>query len=170
MVSLDTHSSAVFSPCETWRYRLERVVGNGKTAAGLMVNPSKAGAVANDPTIVKWIGFGRRMGIGRFIIGNKFAHVATDISELRTAADPIGPDNDDHIEQIMRDADIHIVAWGQLGKLPASLRGRWRDVAAIADKVGCRLMCWGTSKDGHPRHPLMLAYDTPLVEWTRPTK
>jgi hypothetical protein len=61
------------------------------------------------------------------------------------------------------------VAWGPLGKLPPPLRTRWRDVVAIADRVGCRLMCWGTAQDGQPRHPLMLAYSTPLIEWRRPS-
>lgn len=161
--------SAVFSPCGAYRYRLERECGgSGPVIAGIMVNPSIAGAEKNDPTITKWLGFARGLNASRIIIGNKFAHVATDVRELRGAADPIGADNDKHIEQILRDADMHIVAWGPLAKLPKPLRWRWRDVAAIADRVGCRLMCWGTAQDGQPRHPLMLAYATPLIEWHRP--
>lgn len=161
--------SAVFSPCGTYRLRLERDLGvPGLTALGLMVNPSKAGAEVDDHTIRKWYGFAPRHDIGRFIIANKFAHVATDVKELRFCVDAVGPDNDKHIEQAMRDADVHIVAWGPLAKLPPNLRTRWREVVAIADRVGCKLMCFGTAQDGHPRHPLMLAYNTPLVPWIRP--
>lgn len=161
--------SAVISKCELYRYRLEREVETGGlVAAGIMVNPSKADGEIDDHTIRKWFGFSSRHGIGRFIIGNKFGYRATDVDQLRTATDPVGPDNDKHLEQIMRDADLHIVAWGPLSKLPPKLRGRWREVVSIADKVGCRLMCWGTAKDGQPRHPLMLAYDTSLIEWKRP--
>lgn len=161
--------SSVFSEDGEYRLRLDRDLGiSGITAAVIMVNPSKAGASMNDHTIRKLFGFAPRHNIGRFIVGNKFAHVATDVKELRSCADPVGPENDKYLEQIMRDADLHIVAWGPLSKLPPQLRSRWRDVVAIADRVGCKLMCFGTAQDGHPRHPLMLAYDTPLIEWMRP--
>lgn len=161
--------SAVLSDCGRYRYRLDRDTGRGMaTAAGFMVNPSKADGTIDDQTIRKWSGFAERNGIGRFIIGNKFAYRATDVRELRHAADPIGPENDSHIERIMREADIHIVAWGPLAKLPPRLRGRWRKIVEIAEKVGCQLYCFGTALDGHPRHPLMLSYDTPLVKWRAP--
>lgn len=160
--------SAIISPCELFRYRLERVVGPGLTAAVYGVNPSKADHKIDDQTIRKLYGFGKRLSIGRWLVGNPFAYRATDVKELTNAVDPIGPDNDRHIEQIMRDADLHIVAWGPLSKLPPRLRHRWRAIANIAERVGCQLMCWGTAQDGHPRHPLMLAYDTPLVPWSIP--
>jgi hypothetical protein len=169
MTSLFQPGSAVLSSCGLYRYRLERDLGrDGPTVAILSVNPSTADATIDDQTIRKDMGFGERLGWGRIIKGNKFAWRATDVKALRTARDPIGPDNDAHLEQIMRDADLHIVAWGPLAKLPPPLRRRWRSVAAIGDVVGCRLMCWGTAQDGHPRHPLMLAYATPLIEWERP--
>ncbi len=161
--------SAIISPCGLFRYRLERTTGitSTRTVAGIMVNPSTADATANDHTIRKWIGFSETIGAAKFIIGNKFAYRSKDVTDLQRAVDPIGPDNDKHIEQILRDADLHIVAWGTLGKLPPNLRYRWREVKAIADKVGCPLYCWGTAKDGHPKHPLTLGYDTPLIPWQR---
>lgn len=165
MSDLLIQRSAVLSPCGDYRPRLERAMGAGRVAAGIMVNPSTADAHEDDQTIMKWYGFSQRLGFGRFIIGNKFAFRAADVRALRSASDPIGPDNDKHIEQIMRDADIHIVAWGPMSKLPKALRSRWVDIVAIADRVGCPLYCWGTAQDGHPRHPLMLAYNTPLVRW-----
>jgi hypothetical protein len=161
--------SAIFSDCGTWRYRLEReFIQAGPTVAILGVNPSTAGAEVNDQTIRKDIGFGRRLGWGRLIKGNKFAFCATDVRELRTARDPIGPDNDEHLSAILSDADIVIAAWGPLAKLPKDLRRRWRTVAKIADRLNKPLMCFGTAQDGQPRHTLMLAYETPLIEWKRP--
>lgn len=141
----------LFSPCGKYRYRLERVTGDKATPA--------------DPTVRKVDGFSQRHDWDRFILGNKFAAVATDVKKLREMADPVGPDNDMHLEQILRDADIHFVAWGQLGKLPPRLRSRYLQVLTIARRVGCKLHCLGTAQDGHPRHPLMLAYDTPIEEW-----
>jgi hypothetical protein len=161
--------TAVLSSCGIYRMRLERDLGsNGPTVAILGVNPSTADASIDDQTIRKDIGFGRRLGWGRLIKGNKFAFRATDVKALRTAADPIGPENDMHLEQIMRDADMVIAAWGPLSKLPDRLRTRWRRVVAIADAVGKPLHCFGTAQDGHPRHTLMLAYETALTAWSHP--
>lgn len=159
--------SAVISACGHYRYRLERETGmlEGKTAAFIMVNPSTADATKNDATIRKLLGFGGYLGFRKIIVGNKFAYRATDVSELKTANDPVGPNNDAHLEQIFRDADIHIMAWGPLAKLAPAMRGRWKRIVSIARDVGCPLYCLSTAKDGQPRHPLMLAYQTPLTEW-----
>jgi hypothetical protein len=163
--------SAVFSPCGTFRLRLDRDVDpllGGQVAALCGVNPSKAGVEANDHTIRKDIGFSRIHGWARFIKINKFAHVATDVRELAGVADPVGPENDRYIEQAIREADVFVPCWGPLAKLPRRLRGRWLEVLAIAERVGKPIMCFGTAQDGQPRHTLMLAYTTPLIPWSRP--
>lgn len=180
MSALLTRQSAIISDCGLYRYRLERELlgvgraydaggaayATGGTAAFIMVNPSTADAETDDATIRKVKGFASRLGAARIIVGNKFAFRATDIKALRHCAAPVGPENDAHLEQIMRDADMHIVAWGPLGKLPPGrLRARWRAVAEIARKVGCTLQCLGTAQDGHPRHPLMLGYSATLAPW-----
>ena len=167
--------SAIISDCGLYRYRLERHRLSGSGAvAWIMVNPSTADADNDDATIRKVIGFTERLGGGWAIVGNKFAYRATDIHALH-ALDPHrgpaiarGPDNDRHLAEIMRAAPLVIAAWGPLHKLPKSMRRRWRAVCEIADQSGAKLMCLGVANDGQPRHPLMLAYDTPLIEWKRP--
>lgn len=169
MIDLLTESSAIFSDCGRYRWRLERSTGTpGATASITMVNPSKAGAAVNDHTIRKWLGFARVLKISRFIVTNKFAHVATDVDDLKAVADPVGPDNDRHIEEAMRAADLTIFAWGSLSKLPPHLRGRWRVVAKIAERIGRPAYCLGTAQDGQPLHPLTLGYDRPLMLWPKP--
>ena len=166
MADLLLYRSAILSPCSLFRYRLEREVSHeGLVAAILGVNPSTADAEIDDHTIRKDMGFARRFGWRKIIKGNKFAFRATDVRELRRAHDPVGPENDTHLERIMRDADIVVAAWGPLAKLPPQLRSRWREVVAIADRVGKPLHCFGTAKDSQPRHTLMLAYNTPLLPW-----
>lgn len=164
-------SSAVISPCGLYRPRLERRLASpsGPVISLGMVNPSTADATLNDHTIRKGIGFGDRAGGSRLLVWNKFSFRATDIKALRTAIDPIGPDNDRHIEAILREADLHIVAWGPLNKLPRHLRRRWEVVVEIADRVGARLLCLGTANDGHPRHPLMVPYSQALISWSPPS-
>jgi hypothetical protein len=161
--------SAVLSPCGQYRYRLEREISLfGPRAAVIMVNPSTADAEINDATIRRVIGFGERLGWSRVTVGNVFAYRATDIRDLAGATDPIGPDNAYHLRAIMDQADLTVVAWGTLTKLPPSLRGEWRTVAEIAASIGVPLKCFAEAKDGHPRHPLMLKYDLELAVWQAP--
>jgi hypothetical protein len=161
--------SAIISTCGQYRYRLDRDLGrSGPIVAIIGVNSSTADAVINDATIRKDIGFGHRLGWSRIIKGNKFAFRATNVKTLRLIADPVGPDNDGYLTNIMREADIVIAAWGPLTKLPKPLRGRWLEVVGIADRIGHKLKCWGTAMDGHPRHPLMLSYNVPLIDWKMP--
>lgn len=166
-MNLFFQKSAIISPCGLYRTRLEREIsGDGLVAAIIGVNPSKADAEIDDATIRKDMGFARRFGWRKIIKGNKFAYRATDVRVLRDVADPIGPHNDAALEAMMREADIVVAAWGPLAKLPPNLRSRWLDVVAIADRIGKPLHCFGTAKDGQPRHTLMLSYDTPLLPWS----
>ena len=162
-------SSAVISGCGRYRYRLDRDAAPagrsfGPRMAWIMVNPSTADAADDDATIRKVVGFSRRNDCFRVTVGNLFAYRAKDVRELKSAADPIGPDNDRYLRTIMREAQCIVVAWGPLAKQPKHVRDRFRRVAELAN--GKPLWCLGTAKDGHPLHPLMLAYDTPLVPWT----
>lgn len=163
--------SAILSSCGLYRYRLEREVDpllGDKTVAFVMVNPSTADAVEDDATIRKVIGFSRRMGARRVIVGNLFAYRATDIQTLRLAADPVGIENDRHLRRILGDADLCVAAWGASAKLPPNLRRRWAQFHDIATAAGVPLMCLGTAQDGHPLHPCMIGYDRPVIPWRRP--
>jgi hypothetical protein len=156
--------SASLSACGRYRYRLERDLRrSGAAAVFVMVNPSRADAESDDPTIRRCIGFALRLGAGRLVVVNLFAYRATDVRELRRVEDPIGPDNDRHIEAALREADLHVAAWGAFAKLPHGLRPRWREVAAIAARLDCPLQCLGAAKDGQPLHPLRISYGRRLV-------
>ncbi|MEZ0169910.1 DUF1643 domain-containing protein [Microvirga sp. TS319] len=169
MSDLFNASSAIISECGLYRYRLERGDRHGtKSVAFIMINPSTADAAQDDATIRKCRGFAQQHGFGHLIVGNLFAYRATDVKELRNAFDAVGPDNDDHLWQILRDADTVIVAWGPASKVPQSLRSRWDRVPAMAQLVGKPLHCLGVAKNGHPRHPLMTPYSMPLTPWKAP--
>lgn len=162
--------AAVISDCGRYRYRLERhAIGSGAGAvAWIMVNPSTADASADDATIRKVIGFSQRLGFGWLIVGNVFAFRSTDVRGLASVDDPIGPDNEQHLRAIMREAGTVIVAWGPVAKVPKVHRARYQRVVRIAAELGVQLHCLGVAADGHPRHPLMLPYSQPLVPWKAP--
>lgn len=160
--------SAIISQCGSYRYRLERHEGSlyGSTAI-IMVNPSTADASTDDATIRKLRGFGERNKWGRLIIGNLFAYRATDVRELGGAADPVGPENDEHLMRIVADADQIICAWGPISKQPKMWRNRFLDVVGIIRGTGLSPMSIGQpAKCGHPKHPLMLPYDSPIMPWS----
>ena len=153
-----------------YRYRLDRLYPRaGLVAAIVMVNPSTANADEDDHTIRKLRGFAAHNGWARIVVGNLFAWRATDVRELGQADDPIGPKNDEYLATIFQDADVIVFAWGSKDKLPPRLRTRWRRVHRIAqDHSVAPVLAWGSARCGHPRHPLMLAYATPLVPWVPP--
>lgn len=158
--------SAIISECALFRYRLEREIAEtGIVLAYLGVNPSKADALIEDQTTMKWRGFGVRNGARRYIAGNPFAFRATDVTELSSAADPIGPENDRHLREIMRDADILVPCWGSRAKLPRHLRPRLDAVLGLLRDSGKPIKIFGLTASGDPAHPLMLGYSTPLVDW-----
>jgi len=171
VIPTEPDSSAVFSPCGQYRYRLERRVseGEGKTLAVVMVNPSTADAENDDPTIRKVQGFARLAGYTRVIVGNLFAFRSTDIKGLATVADPRGGQtNNEHLARMMAEADDVLFAWGPVAKVPKQWRNRWTTVAQLADRAGKRPLCIGVANDGHPRHPLMVAYAVSMAQWARP--
>lgn len=160
-------TSAIISPCGLYRYRLERQSpGDGQTTV-IMVNPSTADATQDDATIRKLIGFGQRHQWGRIVVGNLFAYRATDVRDLQRVRDPIGPHNDTYLLDMLREADRVIVAWGPVTKQPKHLRDRYRRIEQMARMVSRELSSIGEpAKCGHPKHPLMLPYNSPILPWS----
>lgn len=170
MTTLYGDSSAVFSPCGRYRYRLERRMPGRRTMSVTMLNPSIADATKPDPTITKLLGFCSRLDVGRLIVTNLAALVSTDPKGLTAVdSDPIGVENDAHVLAAATDADLLVVAWGagvtMLRGLAADRVARVTEILRGVDRIGGdgrEVWCWGRTNAGHPRHPLMLAYSTPL--------
>lgn len=162
--------AAIISECGKYRYRLDRDVSpvfGGPVYAFFGVNPSTADASIDDATVRKWRGFVTRWGGSRFIVGNVFAYRATDVRELAKTQAPIGPLNEPHLREICEEADILVPCWGDRGKLPKDLRQHLDYAMAYLGYMGKPVKAFGLSKSGDPLHPLMLGYDTPLVDWIR---
>jgi hypothetical protein len=150
--------SAVISDDERYRYDLERVWNPDlATVAFVMLNPSTANALVDDPTITRCLGFARAWGCGRLVVRNLFALRATDPRELKTAdVDPVGVENDAWLRLLLAGgADLVIAAWGTHG----SLYHRDVTVRRILSEHP-NVKCLGTTRAGHPRHPLYLARST----------
>ena len=138
----------MFNADRTHRYLLVRRWGSGPLLPWVMLNPSKANAFVNDPTVTRVIGFARRWGYGGIAILNLFAYQATDPRELLTAPDPVGLYNDLFIAEHATGAVV--AAWGTHGRL----HSRDDAVARQMTAAGAALYCLGVTKDGYPKHPL----------------
>ncbi len=159
----DAHSTAVYSDCENYRYALTRIWDpDGRRALFIMLNPSTATEVQNDPTVERCERRARALGFGGFRVTNIFAWRDTDPKKMRAAADPIGPQNDQTIVESVPLADQVICAWGTHG---AHL-GRGAHVERILRQTGAPLFHLGLSKAGHPKHPLYIAYAEQPREWS----
>jgi hypothetical protein len=158
-------SDAVISDCGTYRYALMRRWAQGYPLRFVMLNPSTADATLDDPTIRRCVGFAQREGFAAAIVLNLYAYRATDPKAILTCSDPVGPDNDkylwNHLFSASEGPTPVVAAWGVNAHL-----GRVQQVLGLVQGVDWR--CLGTTRDGHPRHPLYVRGDQPLVSFAKP--
>lgn len=158
-----TRSSAVYSPCEGYRYSLERQWDAAPPLVCVMLNPSTATERANDPTIARCEARARAGGFGGVRIVNLFAFRATDPRDLKRAADPVGPDNDARLMAACAGAGLVLAGWGVHG----AFQNRAAIVLAMLRDNGVQIHTLGLTKGGHPRHPLYIGYATQPELWPR---
>jgi hypothetical protein len=157
----DAVSEAIYSDCESYRYQLTRIWGPGPKALFVMLNPSTATEVQNDPTVERCERRTRALGFGGFRVTNIFAFRATDPKVMRAAADPVGPANDAAILESVGWADSLVCAWGNHGlHLERGAR-----VEAMLRSAGATLLHLGLTGQNQPRHPLYVGYGQQPEIW-----
>jgi hypothetical protein len=154
--------TAIFSPCRKYRYRLGRewsdMLDSGKPGfvAFCMLNPSTADETQDDPTIRRCIAFANSWGWKRLVIVNLFALRATDPREMMKHPEPVGPENDSHIDEVAGAASLFVCAWGNDGshqERASAVRWRIRSAGRSALRLG------ELTDKQQPRHPLYLKGD-----------
>jgi hypothetical protein len=162
--------SAALSACGTYRYRLTReqpcgLFFHGKCIAPaeqpapsvlwVMLNPSVADGLDDDPTIRAVTAFTEGWGFSRFEVANLFAFRATDPKDLWAAqargVNIVGPENDKYLLGLARTAALVVCAWGA-NELYDPLRAV--DVRRMLRDVGARPHVLGFTAEGSPKHPL----------------
>ncbi len=155
-------TGARFSRCGRYRYTLWRR-WDAKRQLVMMIglNPSTADAEKDDPTIRRCIRFARDWGGGGLIMTNLFAFRATDPTDLKQAADPVGPRNDFWIRRTSQACPTLVAAWGNDG----AWMGRSR---LIRERFGPRLQVIRLNRSGEPAHPLYLPARLQPISWETP--
>ena len=157
-----TVSTVTYSDCEKYRYDLTRTWdAGGPCLLYIMLNPSKADERRNDPTVERCERRARALGYGALRVTNIFAWRDTDPHAMRRAKKPIGPDNDTTLADSCHWANGILAAWGTHG----AHMDRGPQIAAMLHAQKTPLFHLGLTKDGHPRHPLYIAYQTQPTRW-----
>lgn len=151
---------ALISSCGTYRYSLTRLWDDSlPNLLFIMLNPSTADSNIDDPTIRRCISFAKDNGFGSVSVGNLYSFRSTDPSVLKTmnVEIAIGPENSDHLEELISHSGKIIVAWGKHGGMGTSLV---RNLLAEKEVFALQV-----NKDGSPKHPLYISSKATLKLW-----
>lgn len=163
---------AIFSePDRVYRYRLTRRIGPIRSSdhdavTFIMLNPSTATDVHNDPTITRCISFARSWKCANLIVMNLYAYRSRDPERLWHVRDPVGPENDHYLRYALRQAGraghprLTIAAWGAKAK-----QDRVDQVLSFPGAEN--LMVLGVTVHRQPRHPLFMPTDSVPLPWVR---
>lgn len=163
--------SATISPDGKYRYDLTRFWAGAPPVLWCMLNPSTADADIDDPTIRRVIRFTRdnMPDAGGVVVVNLYALRATrPVHLLDDRAASLGPANRSTINAWLAGRPLAgvVCAWGawhatqnakQYGNSIARI-----NFEGLADRVGHRPVCLGTTRAGAPKHPLYVPASTPF--------
>lgn len=145
------------------RYCLWRKWGEGGTVVWILLNPSTADALEDDPTVRKCIAFtklwGQQAGLptyGSIIIVNLYSWRATKPKDLRGATTPYNDRTDKVIELCLRHADRVMCGWGANPALDKA--SRVSRVMGLIRAAGHTPEALRVTQAGHPEHPLYIPY------------
>ena len=149
-MSSSMKSGASFSPCRRYRYSLWRNWADTANGYAMFVglNPSTADETDDDATVRRCIGFAKAWDYAGLCMANLFAFRATYPSNMKAAADPVGPDNNQALHHLAKEAGIIVAAWGVHGAHLA----RGDTVRAMLPNLHYLRL----TKAGYPCHPLYL--------------
>lgn len=183
-MSVEERAASV-SPDGMHRYSLTRQWGPGPVCVFVMLNPSTADGVEDDPTIRRCRGFAKSLGAGSLHVVNLYSYRATNPADLYDAVGAgirlNGPLADEAIVEAAGLASISgtlggrtvpaIAAWGAG---PAPLRNLFLHRHRIAFvshtflNFAGGMASLGTTKSGQPRHPLYLPSAASPTRWSQP--
>lgn len=147
-------NNAVFSDCGDYRYALWRIWNPPKGIVMFIgLNPSKADARVDDPTIRRVTSFAYHWGYGGVAMLNLYPFITAFPSELERTGNLAF--NDEWLTAVGNKADKIVFAWGAF-----DVFGRDEKVKEMF-KTRYALV---VNKDGSPRHPLYVALKTePII-------
>lgn len=129
----------------------------GRYVTFIMLNPSVGNQTQPDPTLRKCISYAKKWGYDGIKVANLFAYISTDPTALKDIDDPVGPENDHHILEMVRESEQVIVAWGQALPSPIKTRRIQETLHLLREHDSYCLE--RTVRGNYPKHPLFLKGD-----------
>lgn len=132
------------------------------------INPSTATPYKLDPTVKRVSKFAE---VGRFdgwAMLNVYPQISTDPKGLHQKVDlRLKEENEQRIANFISGRPLTIVAaWGNLIDSRNFLMRSMQDIVNLPELHACRwVMLGGATQVNHPRHPLYVKGDTPLMEF-----
>jgi hypothetical protein len=142
------------SDCGAYRYRLWREWdSSGPTLAFLMLNPSTADNLDEDPTLTRCLARAIANDLGRLEVVNLFPLRAPSPEELLSDPDALGPRNlaNCSILEAVDRASMVICAWGSHDA--AAMRISYVVHLLCITSMAGKLFHLGLNPDGNPTHP-----------------
>lgn len=162
----DEPAWAVQSADNQYRYLLGRMWQPQKPQwLWMMLNPSDA-RVLDDPTIRKVRGFTVRGGGGGFVVCNLLAYSDSRPRMVEQAlAAGIDIAGEHNVQAVRWALDVcgptRIAAWGCVPERLALAAYGARTV--FLGRPPGTALCFGRNRDGSPKHPSRIGYDTPMT-------
>lgn len=141
--------SAVFSECGKYRYLLSRDWSEGKIAMCIGLNPSRAGAEKNDPTINILIRTLKKLGFGGLRMVNIFAYITPKPDVLFEVSDPF-KDNEAWLITTAYGVQEIIFCWGNF----KGIEYHTQRIASIFPSA----KCFGKNTNKTPIHPMAIMW------------
>lgn len=150
---------ATISECTRYRYMLSRIWNPDRGVVAFVgLNPSTADAEKDDHTVRTCMRYAQSWGYGGICMLNLFAFRTRSPAVMLKASEPVGIENDWHIEYLAWRAQRVIVAWGR--------HGNHMSRAARVARLLPPMECLAVNKDGTPHHPLYLPADIQPQPWS----
>ena len=148
------NNGAELSDCNRFRYKLWRIWDASKPLVMfMMMNPSTADSLQDDPTIRRCRNFAIDWGYGGFYVGNLYPYRSSNPKDLKTAPqiDSALIRNKSAIKEMADKCDKIVCAWGNAQAWPKDLLADFDNLYYIK-----------LSSKGVPVHPLFLKKDLTL--------
>lgn len=146
-----TDKQAEISDDQLYRFLLTREWDSNKgKVMWIMLNPSTADAMNDDPTIKKCVSYADKWGYGSIAVVNTNPFRSPNPKEMRGHSLPVDVWVQNHavIERESANADMIVAGWGNDAEFEA--------LKFFVNRFGNRLFALQVNNTAHPAHPLYL--------------
>lgn len=169
-LTAEVRRGASFSRDRRYRYHLARAWSDdAPPLVWVMLNPSAADDMGDDPTTRRVMGLSRSWGFGGCHVVNLFALRSQRPRALADADDPVGPGNARAMAAALRTAGpsgLVVVGWGRQDATSIPVAAASQRVLRRIRRAGLRPVTVGHNADGSPRHPLYVPSSTRPVGYS----